>query len=299
MSWMLRAIVLVALATPTTALAQTPDPHAGHAHGDSSAKAAPAAARDPNLPAGEDGAKAALESSPRHGELVDVAVPGDTTRLRTWIVYPERRDRAGVVILIHEIFGLSDWMRATADQVARDGFIAVVPDLVSGFGPGGGGTESAAGRDEVVKMVRGLSPAITRARLDAVHAWATALPASNGKSATIGFCWGGTRSFEYAAWQPELDAAVVYYGSSPDSSTLEQVQAPVLGLYGADDARVNTTIEPAQQRLKQRGRSFETHLFDGAGHGFLRQQSAREGANLRATRAAWPRTLAFLREHLK
>jgi len=101
------------------------------------------------------------------------------------------------------------------------------------------------------------------------------------------------------AWQPRLAAAVVYYGTSPDSATIEQVRAPVLGLYGGDDARVNTTIEPAKRRLVQRGRSFEEHRFEGAGHGFLRQQSGREGANLKATRAAWPLTVGFLRRYLR
>lgn len=293
------AAAMLLLLAPASAHAQSADPHAGHAHSEAAPAPSAAAERDPNLPAGEDGAKAALDRSPRHGEMVDVAVPGDSTKLRTWIVYPERADRAGVVILVHEIFGLSDWIRAAADQAAREGFIAVVPDLVSGFGPGGGGTESAGSRDDVVKLVRSLTPEITRRRLDAVHDWAVALPAANGRAATMGFCWGGTRSFEYAATQPKLRAAVVFYGPSPDSATLEQVHAPVLGLYGGDDARVNTTIEGAARRLKQRGRTYETHLFDGAGHGFLRQQSGREGANLRASRQAWPRAIAFLRRHLR
>jgi carboxymethylenebutenolidase len=151
----------------------------------------------------------------------------------------------------------------------------------------------------VVKLVRGLGPEETRARLDAVRAWAAKLPASNGKVATVGFCWGGARSFEYAAAAPAPQAAVVYYGTSPDSATLARVSAPVLGLYGGDDARVNATIEPARRTLAQRERSYQTHVFEGAGHGFLRAQEQREGANLAATRKAWPLTLAFLREHLK
>src|SRR6185503_12185628 len=128
--------------------------------------------------------------------------------LRTWVVYPERKDRAGIVLVIHEIFGLSSWARALGDQLAADGFIAVVPDLISGMGPGGGGTESVASRDEVVQLIRGLSPGEARARLDAVRAWTTKLPASNGKLATMGFCWGGGRSFEYAASTPPPQAAV-------------------------------------------------------------------------------------------
>jgi carboxymethylenebutenolidase len=255
--------------------------------------------RDERLPAWEQVAKAALETSPRHGEYVDIAWAKDKKPLRTWIMFPERKDKAGVVIIIHEIFGLSDWIRAVADQLARDGFIAVAPDLISGLGPEGGGTESVTGRDDVVKLVRGLTPEETMARLDAVRAHAIKLPAANGKIATVGFCWGGARSFAYAAAKPPPAAAVVYYGTSPDSAAILAVQAPVLGLYGGDDARVNATIEPARAALGKLGRKYEPNVYEGAGHGFLRAQTGREGANLKATQQAWPRTVAFLREYLE
>jgi carboxymethylenebutenolidase len=174
----------------------------------------------------------------------------------------------------------------------------VAPDLISGLGPGGGGTESAASRDDVVKLVRGISPGDANARLDAVRAWAMGLPAANGRTATIGFCWGGARSFAYAAAQPALDAAVVYYGSSPETPALAKIEAPVLGLYGADDARVNATIPAAEAEMKRLRKFYEPNLYEGAGHGFLRQQDGKEGANLRATEQAWARTVAFLRERL-
>lgn len=250
------------------------------------------------FPAGEEQAKAALDASPRHGEFMDVAY-GDKAPLRAWVVYPERRDKAGVVVLIHEIYGLSDWMRAVADQVAADGFIALAPDLISGLGPGGGGTDSCATRDDVVKLVRQLTPEETVLRLDAVRAYASTIPAANGKFGTIGFCWGGARSFSYAASSNPPQAAVVFYGTSPDSAALLAVRAPVQGHYGGDDARVNATIEPAKQALGKLKRFYEPHVYDGAGHGFLRGQSLREGANLRATEQAWPRTVEFLRKRLR
>jgi carboxymethylenebutenolidase len=290
------AAVLLMLAPAS--YAQTPPAAVPSGTPAPAASATPAPPRDPNLPASEDTAKAALEASPRHGEYVDVKVAGGAP-VRTWIVYPERKDKAGVVILIHEIFGLSDWMRAVADQLAREGFIAVAPDLISGHGPGGGGTESAASRDDVVKLVRAVTPEEATARLDAVRAYAVKLPAANGKSATIGFCWGGARSFAYAVSQPALDGAVVYYGTSPETADLAKVKAPVLGHYGGDDARVNATIAPAEAEMKKLGKTYEPHVYDGAGHGFLRAQTGREGANLKATQQAWPRTVAFLRERLK
>ncbi|HKI04577.1 MAG TPA: dienelactone hydrolase family protein [Thermoanaerobaculia bacterium] len=263
-------------------------------------KLAPAPmARDENLPPGEEQAKAALEKSPRHGEWVDIKLPSGGTPVRAWVVYPERKDKAGVVIIIHEIFGLSDWIRGVADQLAKEGFIAVAPDLISGLGPNGGGTDSVPSRDDVTKLVRAITPEDATARLNAVRDYAVKLPAANGKSATIGFCWGGGRSFAYAAAQPALNAAVVYYGTSPEAADLAKIKAPVLGNYGGDDARVNATVGPAEAEMKKLGKTYEPHTYEGAGHGFLRQQDGREGANLKATQQAWARTVAFLREHLK
>ena len=249
------------------------------------------------LPASEDTAKDRLNASPRHGELVSIDAQG--APVRAWIVYPERHDKAPVVIVIHEIFGLTDWIRAVADQLAADGFIAVAPDLLSGKGPNGGGTDAYASRDEVTKAVSSLPREEVLTRLNAVRAYASALPAANRKSATIGFCWGGTTSFAYAVAQPQLDAAVVYYGTAPpDLATLATVRAPVLGLYGGDDARVTATIDATKAKMADLGKSYEPHVFAGAGHGFLRAQSGQDGANLAAARQAWPLTIAFLRRVL-
>ena len=288
-------VAALALASSTGLTAQD---HAGHGAPAPVAAAAPAPTRDESLPPSESQAKAALEKSPRHGEFVDVKMSSGAP-VKTWIVYPERKDKAGVVIVIHEIFGLSDWIRGVADQLAREGFIAVAPDLISGHGPGGGGTDSAGSRDDVVKLIRGLTPEEVTTRLNAVRDYAIKVPAANGKTATVGFCWGGGKSFSYAASQPGLNAAVVYYGTSPETVDLAKIKAPVLGLYGGDDARVDATIPPTQAEMKKLGKTYEPHLYEGAGHGFLRAQEDRDGANLKATRQAWPRTASFLREQLK
>ena len=252
-----------------------------------------------SIPASQDNAAQVLETSPRHGEFVDVALPSGGAPIRTYVVYPERKDKAGVVIVIQEIYGLSDWIRGVADQLAADGFIGVAPDMISGLGPGGGGTDSVPSRDDVVKLVRTLTLDETVARLNAVRAYAVKLPAANGKVGTVGFCWGGTRSFAYAAADPPPNASVVFYGTAPDSATLPLVKAPVQGHFGGDDARVNATIEPASKVLGKLDRSFEHFSYVGAGHGFLRQQGDRDGANLKASQQAWPRAVAFLKKHLK
>ena len=251
------------------------------------------------IPPGEAGAKAALEKSPRHHEWVSIAVPGSDTKLNTFVAYPERKDKAPVVIVIHEVYGLTDWIRAVADQLAGDGFIAIAPDLLSGKGPGGGGTDAFASRDDVVKAVRDLSPSQVVAMLDAVKGYGMGLPAASPKFATVGFCWGGAQSFDYATVQPGLGAAVVYYGTSPASEALGGIHAPVLGLYGEDDARVTTTVEPAAEKMKELGKEYVTHLYKGAGHGFLRAQDERSGANLEASRQAWPATIEFLKKYVE
>jgi len=258
-----------------------------------------AAAPAVTIPPGEAEAKAALEKSPRHHEWVNIAVPGVDTKVSAFVAYPERKDKAPVVIVIHEVYGLTDWIRAVADRLAGEGFIAVAPDLLSGRGPGGGGTDKFASRDDVVKAVRDLTPGQVAAALDAVSRYGRGLPAARDKFATVGFCWGGGQSFAYATVQPGLAAAVVYYGPSPALEALGAIRAPVLGLYGEDDARVNATVGPAAEKMKELGKTFVTHTYRGAGHGFLRAQDGRDGANLEASKQAWPATIEWLKKYLE
>lgn len=218
--------------------------------------------------------------------------------VRAWVVYPERPDAAPVVVVIHEIYALTDWIRGVADQFAAEGFIAVAPDLLSGKGPEGGGSDSV---DEqgAVALIRGLDTDEVTRRIKAAAAYATALPSASSSVGVVGFCWGGSASFRMATTWPELDAAAVYYGSSPATEVLGAISAPVLGLYGGDDARVNATIPDAQAEMARLGTSYEVNVYDGAGHGFLRQQAGREGANMNASQEAWARTVAFFRAHLE
>lgn len=247
------------------------------------------------LPADDSSATARINSSPRHGEWVRYDA-GNGDSVRAWVVYPERRERAPVVIVVQEIFGLSDWIRGVADQLAADGFIAIAPDMLSGKGPGGA---DVTDRQQATQLTRALGYAEVMRRLEAAARFATALPAASGRVGVVGFCWGGSNSFNLATHFAGLGAAVVYYGASPPDSNLAAVHAPVLGLYAGDDARVNATVPQAQATMQRLGKRFEVEMYDGAGHGFLRQQTGRDGANLRAARLAWPRTIAFFREHLR
>jgi carboxymethylenebutenolidase len=245
----------------------------------------------------------ALAESSRHGEFVDIGMH-DGTKLNAWVVYPERADKAGVVLVIHDIRGLSDWARAVADQLAQDGFIAIAPDFLSGKGPNGGGTASL-GKD-VGQTIRALTGDEVVARLNAARDYGHTLPAANGKTAVLGFCWGGTQSFRYAIAQPGLHASVVFYGDVPGASAtavpedqLAAINAPVLGLYAGNDARINATLPPTIAAMMKLKKSYEYHTFEGSGHGFTHRQDGAEGANLSATQHAWPLALTFLRRHLE
>jgi carboxymethylenebutenolidase len=254
-------------------------------------------------PGNAEHAARALKESPRHGEWVNIKL-ADGTALNSWVVYPERKDKAGVVLVIHDIGGMRDWPRALGDQLAQDGFIAIVPDFLSGKGPNGGGSESLG--SAIGTAIRDLKPDEVNARLNAAMDYGRKLPSANGKVGVVGFCWGGARSFGYATAQPNLQAAVVYYGELPGSTAeaapeadAAKITAPVLGLYGSNDNRINSTLPATTAAMKKLGKSYETHIFEGAGHGFLGNQAGAAGANLKAAEEAWPITLAFFRKLLQ
>ena len=250
------------------------------------------------IPPGAVDAKARLNSSPRHGEWAMIGTGGSDS-VRAWVVYPERSDKAPVVVVIHEIFGLTPWIRGVADQLAADGFIAIAPDLLTSKNLSGA-PEDGPAADQATAAIRTLDRAVVQRQLTAVARYGMALPAAIQKYGVVGFCWGGSTSFEHALTAPDVGAAVVYYGSTPSNAVFSASRAPVLGLYGGDDSRVNATIPAADSAMRGAGRSYESHVFAGAGHGFLRAQtdSARGKANTAASVEAWPLTIAFFRKHL-
>ena len=253
---------------------------------------------DATLPAGAASVAARLASSPRHGEYVMIPrTAGGTDSLRAWVVYPQRRDKAPVVVVLHEIFGLSTWIRGVADQLAADGFIAVAPDLLSGkYALAPGDTLAQA---QASALIRTLPADDVQRDIARSAEYGMRLPAAQQRFGVVGFCWGGSTSFNTAVRaHAKLRGAVVYYGSAPPLAELSNVKAPVLGLYGENDARVNATIAAADSTMKALGKAYEPIILGGAGHGFLRQQDGQNGANLAAARAAWPKTVAFFQRTL-
>lgn len=273
----------------------------GHDHATmampASAPAAGTVMDDPTIAPGAAIAAARLNASPRHGEWVTIRngpQPGDSLQL--WVVYPQRSTKAPVVIVVHEIFGLSTWVRSVADQLAADGFIAIAPDFLTGKIPLA--AADTVGMQAAIAAISTLDPATVQRQIDAAASYGMALPAAQPRYGVIGFCWGGGVSFAHAVHAPTLGASVVYYGTSPPSASLSAVRAPVLGLYGGEDARVGATVSPADSAMHALGKSYTHQMFAGAGHGFLRAQDQMKGANFAAARTAWPMTIQFLRTNL-
>jgi carboxymethylenebutenolidase len=299
---MKQALLALAFAAAAVPVAAQHEQHGAMPQAGQAAVAPPQAVTPPakmndSLPPGTDEfVRTALQTSPRHHEWVDIRM-SDGTIVKSFVVFPESKSRAGVVIVIHENRGLNDWARAVADQLAEDGFIAIAPDMLSGKGPGGGNTDSIP-PDQATRAIGELTNDEVNLRLDAVREYAIQMPAANGRVGMVGFCWGGGKVFRYAAHRPGLNAGVVYYGVAPEPALLERIVTPLLGLFGEQDARVNTTINAALPILNKDGEVLKAHMFRGAGHGFLRQQFGR-AANLEAAEEAWPLTIRFLKEHLR
>lgn len=242
----------------------------------------------------QDWAKTRLDASPRHREYVTLK-HGDRS-VQAFVVYPEVNRKTPVIILIHEIFGLSDWAKNMADELAAAGYIVIAPDLLSGTGPGGGGTDSYSGMDAITKAVSGLDPNAVNADLDAAADYGEHLPASDGTIVTVGFCWGGGKSFAFAAHRKDLAAAFVFYGPPP--SDFSTITAPVYGFYAGNDARIGATIPATVAGMKAAGKKFEHVTYDGAGHGFMR--AGEDPANNNpANKTARDRALARLTSLLK
>jgi len=239
-----------------------------------------------------------LEKSPRHREFI--TVEHDGRKVQCFIVYPEVKGKAPAAILIHEIFGLSDWMRATADQLAENGYIVIEPDLLSGTGPNGGGSSSYPGLDAVTRAVSGLPAAQVTADLNATFDYLKKLDACNGKISVGGFCWGGGKTFDYAATNKDLQAAFVFYGRPAATSDLTKINCPVYGFYGEMDTNITPSTVRTAADMKTAGKTFEPVTYAGAGHGFMRAgvmdpaDNDAYRANKKAAEDSWKRMLDLL-----
>src|SRR6201996_3665426 len=208
----------------------------------------------------QDWARQELEKSPRHREWAVIKHDGRT--VHTLVVYPESKEKTPVVLVIHEIFGLTEWAQDVADQVAAAGYIAVAPDLLSGMGPQGGGSDKFT-QDDAIKAIRELNPDQITADLNAAADYGLKLPAAHGKLFVAGFCWGGGQSFRFATNRPDLAAAFVFYGAPPPAADMARIKAPVFGFYAQNDARITATIPDTTTQMKAAGKTYEPVVYDG------------------------------------
>lgn len=230
---------------------------------------------------------ASLAAPDVHGEWVTYAGAGGDS-VRAYVAYPERPDPGPAVIVIHENRGLNEWARTMADSLAVAGFVAIAPDLLTRRG----GTDA---QEDARRALGGLVPDSITVDLDATYAYVRALPAVRADAVgVIGFCWGGSQSFRYATNNPALRAVVVCYGSGPDAGAVARIGAPVFGVYGENDARVNATIPETERAMAAAGRTYRTTIYPGAGHAFLRSREPPEAAD-----AAWRDILGFLQGQLE
>jgi carboxymethylenebutenolidase len=228
----------------------------------------------------QDWARQKLAKSPRHQEWVKVK--NGTREVNSFVVYPEVKNKATAVIVIHEIFGMSDWVQSLTDQLAEAGYIAIAPDLLSGMGPNGGGTSSME-RQAIGAAIRDLPADQITADLNAAADYVAKLPASNGKVVVAGYCWGGSQTFRFATNNSKVKAAFVFYGSgpaaadgTPDKAALAKITAPVYGFYAENDARINATIPKTAEVMSELKKTYDTVTYAGSGHGFMRAGEAPE-----------------------
>ena len=253
----------------------------------------------------QDWAKARLDASPRHLEWVKI--PQGTRQVESFVAYPEVKDKATAVVVIHEIFGLTDWARSVADQLAAAGYVAIAPDLLSGQAPNGGG--SAELGSGVGKAISALPPDQITADLKAVVDYVAKLPACNGRVVVAGFCWGGGQTFRFATNNPDIKAAFAFYGPGPTNvDDLARIHCPVYGFYAGNDARVTATVPESIELMAKAGKTYEPATYEGAGHGFMRAGEAPPAAeadpkarvayeaNQRARDSAWQRWLYLLKK---
>jgi len=239
----------------------------------------------------QDWAKARVEKSSRHREYVEFK-SGDRT-IKAFVVYPESKEKTPVVLVVHEIFGLTDWVKSLCDQLAENGVIAICPDLLSG----------QAYPDDVdgaIKAISALPKPQVKADLDATVEYALSkIPSANGSIGICGFCWGGGWAFGYANENPKLKAAYSFYGTAADApEKVNRIACPIYGFYGENDARVNATIPKAEELIKAVGKKYEPVIYKGAGHGFMREgeMPTANAENKKARDDAWARWKTLLKQ---
>ena len=277
------------------------DPHTGHVMTEMSgaAVADPMSATQgtPGIPAGAADAAARLGASTRHGEWVKIPwEKGSADSLMAWVVFPESRKKARWLSSSTRFSasppGSAAWPISSPPMASS----RWLPDLLSRVR--GGPSSDELKSDSARKLIQGVNVTEMNRGVFAAANYGMSLPAAKNSYGVVGYCWGGSATFNHAVFNGKrFDGGVVYYGTSAARDSMPKIKAPVLGLYGGNDARVNATIGWADTTMRSLKKSYTYKIFDGAGHGFLRAQD--QPANLEAAKQAWPMTIAFFKKNLK
>jgi carboxymethylenebutenolidase len=245
----------------------------------------------------QDWARQAVDKSPRRREWVTVKHDGRS--VESFVAYPQGQEKAPAMVVIHEIFGMTDWVESVADEFAAAGYLAIAPDLLSGMAPNGGRTKDLPANG-VGQAIGKLPPDQITADLNAVADYCRKLPASNGKVCVVGFSWGGGQAFRFATNRKDLSLACVFYGNGPAPEAIPNIQAPVYGFYAGTDTRIDGTVPATQEQMKAARKFFEPVTYDGAEHGFMRAGAQPDATtpNKNARAAAWVK-LKALRDKAK
>jgi carboxymethylenebutenolidase len=224
----------------------------------------------------------------------DVKFPNGELQIGGYIAAPKGEGRFPAVLVIHENRGLNEHTRDVARRFAGEGFVALATDGLSRKG----GTASMKSPDEARAAIGTITAEEALSDLEAGLTYLNTLPnVQTGNLGSVGFCWGGARSFALATRPNPLKAAVVFYGSAPSNEELAKAKCPILGLYGETDTRITSAVPQVAETLKAAGKAFEHKIYGGAGHAFFNDTGERYNAE--AAKDAWTKTLEFLRAHLK
>ena len=217
---------------------------------------------------------------------------GDET-LTGYLALPDGGGKHPAVVVIHEWWGLNDWVKEQAQKFAAEGYVALAVDLYRG--------KVAATPDEAHELSRGLSPDRGLRDLEAAFAYLAARPDVRAdKIGSVGWCMGGGYSIQFAVNEPKLAACIVNYGPLPaDSANIARIKAPVLGNFGADDRGIlPASVNAFADAMKAAGKSANVKIYDGAGHAFENPNNT-NGYRPEAAKDAWERSLTFFRAHLE
>jgi carboxymethylenebutenolidase len=209
-----------------------------------------------------------LTQSPRKHELVKL--PGGSRTLQAFVVYPETKENVPVIVMLPEDQGLTDWARMMADELSAMGNIVIVPDLLAGFGPNGGGHDSFPDKKSVLMAVDDLTTDGIMADMNAWADYGKKLPQSNGKLAAIGFGWGAGKTFWFATQRKDLSATFIFYDWAPPGTPLAGITAPVYGFYAENDPRVIKSLDATKATMASLGKKFEPVMYPGSDHMFVR-----------------------------